>query len=66
MRAAVFERYRDELEVVRCVSRVEILPAWQLFPAASPGAPEEEQKLLPAKRGKIEISAVEQGQRDVR
>jgi len=47
MRAAVFERDGDEFEVVRCVARVEILPAWQLFAASSPRAPEEEQELLP-------------------
>lgn len=51
--AAMLEGNRDQLKVVVAVGRVEALPAWQLFTAASPRSPEVQQEPLAAQLTQI-------------
>lgn len=57
--SAVLQRDADDFEVVIVMSLVESLPPGQLFTAASPGSPEEEQESLSPQVGYIQIAAVQ-------
>lgn len=60
------DRDADQRDVLVLMGEPETLPAWQLIPAASPGAPHKEQRPLAVETTQPERRTVEVGEAEVR